>query len=204
MNQTIDTLRRLRLPAPGRVLVVLCAMAAALFLSACHLDMYDQPKFKPYRESDFYADKSSARPLVPGVVARNPVNAELNEVSTGKVNGTEAYVVANPLTVSPELLARGQERFTIFCATCHGAAGDGKGSVIYPRLNPRPANLANDPNIVGLQDGYYFDVVTNGKGTMFPYGGRISIEDRWAIIAHIRELQKNAPAPEGSAPESGK
>lgn len=197
----MDTLHKPR--AVGRVLVAICAVAAALLLSACHLDMYNQPSYKPYRESDFYPDKSSARPLISGVVARTDANAELDEFSTGRVNGTEEYVMTNPLTVSPEMLERGKERFTIFCATCHGAAGDGKGSVIYPRLNPRPANLAADARVVALQEGYYFDVITNGKGAMFPYGYRIPVEDRWAIIAYVRELQKNPPV-EGAAPDSGK
>jgi len=72
--------------------------------------------------------------------------------------------------------------------------GNGKGSAVYPQFNPKPASFY-DPRIVAMPDGELFNVISNGRGIMYGYRSRIqTVEDRWAIIAYIRELQKNPPA----------
>jgi mono/diheme cytochrome c family protein len=165
-----------------------------LFTAACHLEMYDQPSYRPLAANDFFADGSAQRPLVENTVPRGGVR--LDEASTGRVGGVAdgAYVPTNPLTITPELLARGQERFGIYCAVCHGTVGNGRGSAVYPQFNPRPASFY-DQRIIDMPDGELFDVISNGRGIMYPYRSRIqNVEDRWAIIAYIRELQKNPPA----------
>ncbi|HMO56090.1 MAG TPA: cytochrome c [Roseiflexaceae bacterium] len=167
-----------------------------LFTAACHLEMYDQPSYRPLQSNEFFADGAAQRPLVDNTVARG--NVRLDEISTGRVGGAEdgAYVTSNPLTVTPDLLSRGEDRFRIYCAVCHGTVGNGRGSAVYPQFNPRPASFY-DPVVVDAPDGYLFDVISNGKGIMYPYRSRIqNVEDRWAIIAYMRELQKNPPAEE--------
>jgi mono/diheme cytochrome c family protein len=167
-----------------------------LFTAACHLEMYDQPYNRALTPSDFFDDGASARPLVENTVARAGLRTD--EVTTGRVGGAPdgEYVATSPIPVTPELLARGQERWTIYCAVCHGAAGNGRGSAVYPQFNPRPTSMY-DARVVALPDGEYFDVITNGRGAMYPYGSRVqSVEDRWAIIAYIRQMQQNPPAEE--------
>lgn len=163
---------------------------AALTVSACHLEMYQQPKYKPLGASDFFPDGASARPLLPNTVARS--QDAPNARNTGKIDGTGDYVTDIPIEVTDTVLARGKERFTIYCSACHGANADGKGP-ISGMLKPAPVSFY-DQRIIDLQNGYYFDVITNGKGAMFQYRSRIqNPDDRWAIIAYIREAQKNPP-----------
>ncbi len=167
-------------------------IAAALLMTACHLEMYDQAKFKPQRASDFFADGAAARPLVEHTVARGQLR--IDATSTGRVDGDPngAYLTTIPIQVTPELLARGAERYRIYCAVCHGANGNGRGQVGL-LLNPRPPSFY-DQRLLDMPDGQYYETIVNGKGTMYPYGYRIqNISDRWAIVAHIRELQKNPP-----------
>lgn len=168
------------------------------FLGACHLDMYNQPKVDPYESSTFFEDGVASRPLVSGVVAQgeDPANTAFNQ---GMVDG-EA-VAENPVEVTEELLVRGQEQYEVFCGPCHGPQGQPvETDTIVIRFTE--AGLA--PPSMYLQrlrdetDGHFFDVITNGVGedeqlNMFPYASRIAPEDRWAIIAYIRELQDNPP-----------
>jgi mono/diheme cytochrome c family protein len=167
-------------------------LVAALFIGACHLDMYQQPKNRPLSSSDFFPDGSSARPLLANTVARNQAVPDAR--TTGKQDGTGDFVTDIPLEVTPALIARGQERFTIYCSSCHGAKADGKGTV-SGLLKPPPPSFF-DQRIVDMPNGYYFDVISNGKGAMFQYRSRIqNPDDRWAIIAYIREAQKTPPPP---------
>jgi mono/diheme cytochrome c family protein len=167
-------------------------LAAALFVSACHLDMYQQPKNKPLSSSDFFANGSSARPLLANTVARSQTAPDAR--TTGKTDGTGDFVTDSPVPVTPELIARGQQRYAIYCSACHGAKADGKGTV-SGLLKPSPPSFF-DQRIVDMPNGYYFDVITNGKGAMFQYRSRIqNPDDRWAIIAYIREMQKTPPEP---------
>jgi mono/diheme cytochrome c family protein len=188
--------QRARRVRPARLVKVFWVAFMLLFTAACHLDMYDQPRIRALQPSDFYEDGAGMRPLVDNTVARNRLRTD--ELSTGRVGGAAdgAYLDESPLAVSPELLARGEERWTIYCAVCHGAAGNGRGSAVYPQLNPRPTSMY-DQRLIDAPDGYLYDVIVNGRGTMYPYASRVQdIEDRWAIIAYIRQLQANPPAEE--------
>jgi mono/diheme cytochrome c family protein len=167
-------------------------LSLAVFLTtACHLDMYDQAKAKPLSKSDFFANGSSMRPLLPNTIARSQVAPDAR--TTGKVDGTGDYVQDIPVEVTPDLIARGAQRFKIYCSACHGAKADGKG-VVSAQFKPNPPSFY-DQRIVDMPNGYYFYVITNGKGAMYPYRSRIqNPDDRWAIIAYLRETQKNPPA----------
>lgn len=105
---------------------------------------------------------------------------------TGKMN--DQWGTGIPFEVTPEVMARGQERFTINCAVCHGNSGDGKG--VTSKYNwPTIANY-HDKRIVEMADGEIYNTITNGKNTMMGYGANISVEDRWAIVAYVRALQR--------------
>ena len=180
-----------------------------LAISACHLDMYDQPKYTPLEASDFFKDGASARRLVDGTVSRNGL--KIDERTTGRVGGDPAgeYVTTNPISINEGVLARGEERYKIYCASCHGVNGNGKGIVAGPYAQgplkaKAPALFYVEQLRADLQtapDGYYFDIITHGKQhaqgeySMWPAASRIqNVDDRWSIIAYVREMQKNPPA----------
>jgi mono/diheme cytochrome c family protein len=165
------------------------ALCCAVLLVACGNNMRDDSRLKPYEASPVFADGTSARPIDPNAVARSQ-SADL-ALTTGKQNGN--VVTAFPITVDSATIATGQLRFNVFCVPCHGAAADGKG-VVSGYFKPPPANLLTDT--LRLQPvGHFFDVITNGKGIMYPYASRVAPADRWAIIAYIRALQINKAAP---------
>jgi mono/diheme cytochrome c family protein len=186
---SIATLRGRTRPL-NRIVRVVVLSIAVLFTTACHLDMYQQPKAKPLSSSDFFANGSSVRPLLPNTVARNQDAPD--ERTTGRVDGTGEYITDIPLQVTPELIERGRQRYVIYCSACHGNNGNGKGSV-SGLLKPSPPSFY-DQNIVDMTNGYYFQVISNGKGAMYQYRSRIQDpDDRWAIIAYLREAQKDPP-----------
>jgi mono/diheme cytochrome c family protein len=161
----------------------------ALGATACRQDMHDQPSYSPYEASSFFADGQSARPLVAGTVPRGHLNDD-PLLYTGKENGENAMVFPFPIT--EQVMARGQERFDIYCAPCHGRTGQGDGMIVR-RGYRRPPSIAADR----LRDepvGHFFDVITNGFGAMPDYAVQIKVTDRWAIVAYLRALQLSAHA----------
>jgi mono/diheme cytochrome c family protein len=159
-------------------------LIAAASGAACRQDMHDQPKYIPLRESAFFSDDRSARPLVEGTVARGHLyDDEL--LYTGKTNGEDATVF--PFAVDARVMARGQERFNIYCAPCHGRTGQGDGMIVR-RGYRRPPSFHQD-RLRGAPAGHFFDVITNGFGAMPDYAAQIRAEDRWAIVAYVRALQ---------------
>ena len=160
------------------------AFAACAFLSACRQDMHDQPKYIPLRESTFFGDARSARPPVAGTVARGQLRDD-PMLYTGKRNGADAEVF--PFPVTDRVMKRGQERFNIYCAPCHGRTGEGDGMVVL-RGYRRPPTYHQD-RLRSAAVGHFFDVITNGFGAMPDYASQIKAEDRWAIVAYVRALQ---------------
>jgi mono/diheme cytochrome c family protein len=146
--------------------------------------MHDQPKYVPLRESEFFGDMRSERPLPVGVVARDHLNED-TYLYTGKVNGVLGDVFPFPITAAD--LKRGQERYTIYCTPCHSPLGDGRGVVVQRGYKQPPAYT--DPKVLQAPVGHYFDVITNGFGAMPDYAAQIGVEDRWRIAAYIRALQ---------------
>jgi hypothetical protein len=179
-------------------------IVALLALAGCRQDMQDQPRFKPLAKSDFYADLRSAREPVEGTVARGQLHED-TYFYTGKMGNNPGDSLPFPLT--EEVLARGQERYNIFCAPCHSRVGDGNGTVPargFPRRPPsyHMARLRQAPL------GYFFDVMTNGFGIMADYASQIPARDRWCIVAYIKALQLSqdasiADVPAGQAVPSG-
>jgi len=153
-------------------------------LMGCRQDMHDQPKYIPLRQSTFFNDARSARPVVDGTVARGQLHDD-ELMFTGKVNGQDATVY--PMRVDAPVMARGQERFNIYCSPCHGRTGQGDGMVVR-RGYRRPPSY-HDQRLRDAPVGHFFDVITNGFGAMYSYNDRVFPEDRWRIAAYIKVLQ---------------
>lgn len=160
-------------------------LGSFLALAACRQDMHDQPKYKPQRGSAFFADGRSNRPLPAGTIARGRL-IEDELLATGKVNGEFSKVFPHEVTAA--MLERGANRYAVFCTPCHDATGSGDGIVVRRGMK-QPVSFHID-RLREAAPGYYFDVMTNGFGAMYDYADRISVEDRWAIAAYIRVLQK--------------
>ncbi len=167
----------------GRALPLLLAIVLLLF-AACRPDMANQPKAKPLSESDFFSNKANARPIPPHTIERGGAH-ENTEFYTGLTNGT--YVTQLPVKLTPELLARGRERFDAMCAECHDRTGSGSGMVVQ-RGFPQPPSY-HVPRLRNAPIGHFFDVITGGYGVMYSYATRVEPRDRWAIAAYIRALQ---------------
>ncbi len=175
--------------------LLLLALAAAALLAGCRQDMHDQPKLKPLAESDFYSDHRSARPLVEGTVARGHLDDD-PLLDTGKIEGKDATEF--PWPVTSEVMARGRERFNIYCAPCHDRSGSGDGMIVR-RGYRRPPSYHID-RLRQAPVGHFFDVITNGFGAMPDYRDQVPVADRWAIIAYIRALQASQNATLESVP----
>lgn len=151
-------------------------------------DMDRQPKLRPQAGNDFFADGKSSQLKVDGTVARGSHYAD-NEVNTGRIPGSTNFVAFIPVPVTKELMARGHQRYDINCAPCHGKVGDGKG--ITTKYNMVAVANFHDLRLVSMTDGEIFNTITHGKNLMGSYGANVEIEDRWAIIAYIRALQRS-------------
>jgi len=166
--------------------VVVVALGAA----GCRQDMHQAPRYDPLERSDFFVDQRASRPIVEGTVARGQLRAD-KVLYTGK-NGAQ-FATQLPMPLTRNLLARGQERFTIYCTPCHAASGDGDGMIVQ-RGFKRPPSL-HDPVVSSQPIGYYYDVITNGFGAMQDYSAQVQPEDRWAIAAYLRVLQYSRRVP---------
>jgi len=124
---------------------------------------------------------------VPGTVAIGELQTD-DVLATGK-DAAGNFVTSSPLEATPAMLARGAERYAIYCTPCHRASGDGQG-ILFKR-GIATANL-HDERLRTMPDGELFNTITNGLGLMPAYSYPIPVEDRWAIVAHVRELQ-NGP-----------
>lgn len=160
-------------------------MICALLVASCDLSMTEQRKLTTYAPTDLWPDGTTARPLPAGVVAQGDVE--------------RAKLATNPPPVIAALLARGRERFGIFCAPCHGLAGDGDG-VIVAHGFPAPPSYHID-RLLAAPAQHFYDVATSGYGVMFSYADRLPPHDRWAIAAYIRALQLSRRAKVAEVPD---
>ena len=151
------------------LLILLC-----LSLGACgDVSMTHQKKDSAYAPSSVWSDGASARPLPEGTVARGDLARD---------NATSV-----PPVVTPGLLARGRERYEIFCTPCHGPTGRGDGIVVKRGFPvPPPFDLAR---LRQAPARHLFDVISDGYGVMYPFASRVPPGDRWAIVAYVRALQ---------------
>jgi hypothetical protein len=174
----------------SRTLPGFCGALLVLLTAGCQIqqDMARQPKNKPLSPSAFFEDGRSERTPIENTVAR------------GSIANDELFVSkdsnAFPLQLTPELMARGRERYKIFCTPCHGLQGDGNGMIVMRGMKHPPSY--HDARLRQVPNGYLFDVITNGFGAMQGYSAQIPPKDRWAIVAYVRALQlsRNAPVSE--------
>jgi mono/diheme cytochrome c family protein len=165
-------------------------------------DMDNQPKFKTQSPNALFADGRAMRPPVEGTVARGEADLD-DHLYRGVVDGGWAGTFPFPLTA--RILHRGQERFDIYCSPCHGLSGRGDGIVNQraERLQEGtwtpPADLTSDL-VAGRPAGHIFNTVSNGIRNMPAYGPQIPVEDRWAIVAYVRALQRSARTAAGDVP----
>ena len=173
--------------------LVLVVMSAAL--GACRQDMHDAPRYEPLEGSAFFADGRSSRVLPANTVARGQLRED-DHLYTGKVDGQLA--VEFPMPVTSETMARGQERFNVFCSPCHGRTGEGNGMVVQRGFRQPPS--FHEDRLLNAPVGYYFDVMTNGFGAMQDYAAQVPVADRWAIAAYVRALQLSRRATPADVP----
>lgn len=169
-----------------RGLIIVALVASSCALAGCGLSMTQQRKLKTYAPTGLWKDGSEARPLPDNVVAQGDVQ--------------RAAAAETPPPVTPALLARGRERFNIFCSPCHGLAGDGDG-VIVAHGFPAPPSYHLD-RLVTAPAQHFYDVMTNGYGVMFSYADRLDPHDRWAVAAYIRALQLSRRATVAQIPDA--
>ncbi len=187
-------------PAAARDTSVAVARTSAcstllLLLAACRLDMHVQPRYDPLEPSSFFADGRSARQPVAGTVARGQLRTN-QALYFGRQGDQPVSII--PVPVTRDLLARGQDRFNIFCTPCHGRLGDGEGMVVQRGFRHPPSYHID--RLRTAPPGHFFDVITNGFGAMPAYGYRVPVNDRWAIIAYIRALQLSQNARPSDVP----
>jgi mono/diheme cytochrome c family protein len=154
-------------------------------------DMDRQPKLRPQAGNSFFKDGLSSQLPVAGTIARGAAYQDSPE-NTGKMPGTTNWVATIPIPVTQQMLARGQARYNINCAPCHGAQGDGKGiTVRFGMAVIADLHDATTRKVPQQSDGEIFNTISYGKGLMQAYASNITIEDRWAIVAYVRALQRS-------------
>lgn len=168
-------------------------------------DMDWQPKYKAQRENTFFADGRADRPPVPGTVRVGALNED-DHLYRGKIGQAFATTFPAQIAIDENTMQRGQQRFGIYCAPCHGLSGNGDGMVAKRAdalaqgtwVPPTPLNqdyLREQPV------GQIFNAITHGVRNMPPYGDQIAPEDRWAIILYLRALQRRAATNVADVPQ---
>jgi mono/diheme cytochrome c family protein len=176
-----------------------------LLLAGCKEDnMSRQPRYRAYEPSEFFADGASAQPVPAGTVPRESPDApeatldpsipisSVQAVGYGAVPVSAAAAdnadsTSIPFPITRAVIDRGQLRFDIYCAVCHGRLGNGEGMVVQRGFIPPPSFHID--RLRNATDKHFYDVIGNGYGAMFSYAERVAPEDRWMIVAYIRVLQ---------------
>lgn len=171
-------------------------------------NMYDQPRYDVQEESAFFNDGRTMRPLVEGVVARD--QEVDHQIAYGRLEDESGYVLEIPEQVVTRnggmeaLVARGKDRYGIFCAPCHDSTGSGEGLVKRRAVASGAAAFVpptfHQDRIRRMPDGQLFATISNGKSNMPPYAAQIRVDDRWAIVAYVRALQLAQPKMASLAP----
>ncbi len=176
--------------------------AAALGLTGCRTDMWVQQKVKAQDSSEFFALTDpvqgfdgkiygdSSRPMPENTIARGKLQDPNNPFVTGKdAEGNLLTKLPPQVKLTREFLNKGQEKYDIFCAQCHGRAGDGKGMIALRGQWPRPVPSLVREQLLTQPIGYFFSSGKYGFGIMYGYGSRMTDEELWAVAAYVRVLQ---------------
>lgn len=163
---------------------ILALLTATSLVAGCRQDMHDAPRYEAFEASATFPDNRASRTPPAGTVARGWLRDD-EALYTGKIAGQP--VDQFPFAIGREDLARGQQRFNIYCTPCHGRVGDGNGMVVQRGL--RQAASFHQDRLRQEKLGYFYDVITNGFGGMPDYATQIPVRDRWLIVAYVRTLQ---------------
>jgi mono/diheme cytochrome c family protein len=164
----------------------LICLAAALTLAACgDHSMTRQNRYGTFTRAALFPDGTEAQLLPENVVSQDDLE--------------RANQLANPPTADAQILARGHERYDIYCSPCHGLSGNGDG-IIVKRGFPSPPSY-HTARLRAAPAQHFFDVITQGYGVMYSYASRVEPRDRWAIVAYVRALQESQGARVADAPE---
>jgi len=161
------------------------AVAVCLMAAGCRHNMHNQNKVRPFRQSTFYADGLSARPIPQGTVARGGPGETI--ASYDGLTLARQTLPPGPPPITMALLQRGQQRFNIFCSPCHDRTGSGHGMIVR-RGFKQPTSYHTD-RLRNVPIDYFYQVMTEGYGVMPSYAPQVPPADRWAIAAYIRALQ---------------
>lgn len=167
-------------------------------------DMDHQARYNPQASNTFFSNQQNDRPIPANTIARgnyfNRVEVFSEDFDDPKLgdklfnegkNGDDSFVKKVPLEITYDLIEKGRQKYEIFCIACHGAAGDGNGvTKPYGVLAP----TYHDDRLRTVEDGYIYDVITNGKGLMYPLNDRMTPEERWATVLYVRALQRSQNA----------
>ena len=187
----------------------IAVLLSGLVLAGCRGSISEEPpvhlnrnmdfmeRFEPQEANAFFDDGRAMRPPVPGTVARGMLKDDTRFYLGLEADGS--YVQDLPVPITQEFVLRGRERYNIYCAVCHGRAGDGQGIVMTGGYGFAPIGYHND-RLRQIEDGYIYDLIANGIRTMPAYGQQIPVADRWAITAYVRALQRSQNATEGDIP----
>ncbi|HYJ93347.1 MAG TPA: cytochrome c [Vicinamibacterales bacterium] len=187
---------RLKLSAGNSLrLRTIAVLAMTVTLGACRQDMHDAPRYEPLEASAFFDNGGSARMLVANTVPRGYLRED-ELLYTGKASGQFANMF--PMAVTADVMARGQERYNVFCSPCHGRTGVGNGMIVQRGFRQPPSY--GEQRLRDAPAGYFFDVMTNGFGAMQDYAAQVPVADRWAITAYIRALQLSMNATVADVP----
>ena len=173
------------------------------------VDMDNQERFEAQQANAAFADGRAMRPEIEGVIARGQTwkLGTDRHFYEGRTNGDWATTLPPQIEIDESLMLRGQQRYAIYCAACHGYDGSGNGSVAK-RLRENthmatgwaPPSTLHDTTMREAPVGHLFNTITNGIRTMPAHGDQIPPRDRWAIVAYVRALQRSQHATLGDVP----
>jgi mono/diheme cytochrome c family protein len=166
-------------------------------------NMYNQPRYDTQERQPFFADQRSMRPQVDGTVSREMTKGYAH--ATGLAAQSKTYIDEVPRVIIASfgtrqaIMARGKDRYDIYCAPCHSLSGDGKGMVSRRAAALGAAGLIapsfHDDRLRHVPDGQLFATISNGVRNMPSYAHNLPVNDRWAIVQYVRALQlSQAPA----------
>jgi mono/diheme cytochrome c family protein len=178
-----------------RKLIGSWALLGCMALAGCRQDMHDAPRYEPLEASTFFSDGRASRTLIANTVPRGQLRQD-RHLYEGIVDGKPAETL--PMPVTPQVMARGQERFNVFCSPCHGRIGEGDGMIVQRGFRKPPSY--HEDRLRNAPVGYFFDVMTHGFGAMQDYSAQLPVADRWAIAAFIRALQLSQRASVNDVP----
>lgn len=183
-NSAVTEVRAVSPEGTEKMRVLPMLLLAVVVATGCRQDMHDTPRYEAFEASSSFADNRASRTPPVGTVPRGWLRED-EALYTGTVAGQP--VEQFPFAIAHADLARGRQRFNIFCTPCHGQLGDGNGMVVQRGL--RQAASFHQDRLRQETIGYFFDVITNGFGAMPDYATQIPVRDRWLIVAYVRALQ---------------